>query len=69
MRLYVKDYGSITTRDVILAGEGTFHAAYMHKVPSFSSGIKTGMRLPIQNMVNQLILQYVFLLYLFEDIF
>jgi 3-oxoacyl-[acyl-carrier-protein] synthase-1 len=58
MRLYVKDYGYITTRDVILSGEGSFHASYMHKIPSFSAGVRTGMRLPIQNMVNQLISKY-----------
>lgn len=55
--MYITEHGSISTTAVILH-EDSQYPSYVNYIPSFFKRVKSGMRVPTQNMVDELMSKY-----------
>jgi 3-oxoacyl-(acyl-carrier-protein) synthase len=57
----ITDHGAITSTNIELVGD-EHYPAYMNVLKGYHKGVKVGMRLPVQNMADQLFRKYPHLL-------
>lgn len=57
MRVFIVDSGSITTKAITLR-EDSKYPSYVHQIDSFARRVNTTMRLPTQNMIDELLDKY-----------